>query len=1139
MRTPESSVLDRIAPPDLEEQLVRVLRQKQEEALQSGAYDGQISSLSPELLYEDTEFSASSSTLYVDPAKPPEYAPASSTEDESSAVFWYRPQEITDSPAYFTRAAGSVGIVREGSLRDAWLLGALAAIALHPDNLIENLFASESLSDFLRYGVFSCRFFKDDDWVTVTTDTRLPYSVELASEDRFPSSGSSASSPGGLLYGCSTDKNELFLPLLEKAYAKLHGSYEALDAGVSNASSRVLEAFLDLTGGSAHRVNLQHERFKMRDDDENAGVTSNAAALHLWKQLLRYKRRRSILTAQIKQLTFNSLDQTPLGLLKNRLYIIQYVTEVTMPPAPGASSVISTTPQVLRFVKLQTVWGRGMWKGEWSNDDSKWEEHTQVEHALRNDPASGFSRAGRDGCFWMLWEDFLDAFSELFVAHVFSDEAGWHQYSVRGEWIGLSAAGAPSSTSSSSNRPTTAVNRPMTSAPGGEGDQATSQPLQQQKTARETAICGTKWAVLRDADASWFRNPQYRLSVRERTPNVLLSLVQRDFRLYGGDNFAINFVLMKEKAPASAAAGAVRAWEFKASRVIGEARSIDPSDISTSSLIPPNSAGGGGSAGSGGGALIGRSSLPDRELVLKEEVTLEPGMSYLVVPFTDHSRVEMEFFLRVFAPKLVRVEQIPPLFSSVRAGRWRNDQEESGEPTNAGGPLCPSALLATQNQRDVNAAWCQNPQFWVRLPPLSGESGSDSARHKLQALYASKAYATMKLTLVKTSHRASGGAGGAKKRDAGKDRGLLIGITAVRASAPVSSTSPSITGNEPTSSASSSLLALRAVAKAPKTNFLGEELAPKASAKAVSPKRATDAKRLGSKAAGEIKGGGSDDEGDVDAYSADLAREHAVAEAKFALGPVDSQQEQADQGLEPQHQTSVFPSSKLVVAPTEWSRISEYTSPAVACMHLKKLPKEWLLDTNASTSGPNGGGLLVVPSLGEAGIEGTFELTVDCDLPVRVAALPTFSMQSVPGEWRDGESGGCHLHADWRKNPKFYLELKGVRPGRVVITLSRSELEWSGKCKRDVVGTMMGFYLFAGSSKISRDAGGVIVNGRPWTETDFVPLHSVRSPPELVLPAATKEPYVIMPATYEPGKIGKFVLSVQCDTGFALTSDGE
>ncbi|KAH7468568.1 uncharacterized protein KRP23_10948 [Phytophthora ramorum] len=100
---------------------------------------------------------------------------------------------------------------------------------------------------------------------------------------------------------------------------------------------------------------------------------------------------------------------------------------------------------------------------------------------------------------------------------------------------------------------------------------------------------------------------------------------------------------------------------------------------------------------------------------------------------------------------------------------------------------------------------------------------------------------------------------------------------------------------------------------------------------------------------------------------------------------------------------------------------------------------------------------------------------------------------------------------------------------------------------------MIGFYLFrGGSGKLMRpgdssadgsDSGStahpIVINGRPWSETDFVPLHSVSSPPELVLSAAAKGGYVIVPATYEPGRLGKFVLSVQCDAEFALTCGTE
>lgn len=55
---------------------------------------------------------------------------------------------------------------------------------------------------------------------------------------------------GQLIYGSCTDTNEFWLAMVEKAYAKLHGSYEALISG------HALEAFVDLTGGMAERMQI-------------------------------------------------------------------------------------------------------------------------------------------------------------------------------------------------------------------------------------------------------------------------------------------------------------------------------------------------------------------------------------------------------------------------------------------------------------------------------------------------------------------------------------------------------------------------------------------------------------------------------------------------------------------------------------------------------------------------------------------------------------------------------------------------------------------------------------------------------------------------------------------------------------------
>lgn len=1032
-------------------------------------------------LYEDPDFSPSQlTTLYVDPTKLPEYALAAMASssastngsdekegDASSAdsekhginpswstngvggVFWYRPTEYTDDPDYFKSTSGC-GILREGSLSDAWLLGVFAAIALHPDNLIENLFVSDSVHAFKDYGVYSCRFYKDGEWVTVTTDTRMPYLLELQEDDLYPAKGNST--PGHALYGSSLEKNEVFIPFLEKAYAKLHGSYQVLaDSSGGSTSGKILEAFLDCTGGSAHRIDLQEERIKSGDD------IANSAAL--WKKIVRYKHKKCILTAQLKQLSFNAYDMTATGIIKNRQYIIQHIKEVGISSVGNGAASSSTT--MLRFVKLKNVWGRGMWKGEWSNDDSKWEEHMQVENAMRSDPACEFSRSGNDGCFWMVWEDFLDTFSELFVVHVLDDV---FQYCVQGEWFSCYAAGAASKFAGGPLR--------TVAAAGTDANQAQANATTSSRNDRP--IGKTKWSVLPDAEANWHRNPQFKLTVQERTPGVLISLAQRDFRMYGGDNYAINFVVMKQKASRTTII-----WEFNRSRIVAEAHSYETNDIlsGTARMSTPNTA--------GGAAAQQPKQLPERELN-RDELVLEPDAAYFVIPYTDNAKVDMEFFLRVFSPKPVKVERLAPVFTCVGQGKWRNDEEESGDPTNAGGPLC-----VQLHGGEENSAWCQNPQFWVRFKKMPKQ------RHA--AMMASKASVTMKIVVRKTSHKASNAAK-ARQREASKEKFNLVGVTAVRATKPMSMLDDNLAVGGGGSSSSSTANVLRAHAKAPKTNFLGEVIE----------------KKFAKSAAG---GSGAKWQSEAKCYDEDVDcdEENLQAEAK--------------QGMSRHTPPVLFPPPKLVVKPDEWCRVSDYSSPALSCLYLRKVPKEWLMEEH--------GGLMLVPSLGEAGAEGTFELQVDCDFPLVIDELPKFSTQSLPGEWTESNAVGCHLHSDWKKNPKVYLHIKGVRPAKVKITLTRSELEWKAKCKRDAVGTMMGFYLFHGQ-KMNRDGStNVILNGRSWTETDFVPLHSVQSPPELVLPSVLNEPYMIMPATYDPNKLGKFVVSVQSDVDFTLSSDTE
>ena len=57
------------------------------------------------------------------------------------------------------------------------------------------------------------------------------------------------------MYLRSVEKNEFWGALLEKAYAKLHGSYKALEGGLT------IEAAVDFTGGIPELIDLQRTEY--------------------------------------------------------------------------------------------------------------------------------------------------------------------------------------------------------------------------------------------------------------------------------------------------------------------------------------------------------------------------------------------------------------------------------------------------------------------------------------------------------------------------------------------------------------------------------------------------------------------------------------------------------------------------------------------------------------------------------------------------------------------------------------------------------------------------------------------------------------------------------------------------------------
>lgn len=202
--------------------------------------------------------------------------------------------------------------------------------------------------------------------------------------------------------------NQLWVPFLEKAYAKMHGSYKAISGG------HVAEAFLDLTGAPTAVYNFDHHDFQ---------------AKKFWGELMTYRRKKLPMGC--------GTSQSQEGIVGMHAYSILDVREVKNVGAEffydkiaqgtlGNVSGFTELDGTVRLLRIRNPHGQGEWKGEFSDKSDVWQKLLAHKNGagrcvdLTKPMSPELQRTmANDGTFWIGYDDFLMGFSNVDVVLAF------------------------------------------------------------------------------------------------------------------------------------------------------------------------------------------------------------------------------------------------------------------------------------------------------------------------------------------------------------------------------------------------------------------------------------------------------------------------------------------------------------------------------------------------------------------------------------------------------------------------------------------------------------------------------------------------------------------------------------------------
>ena len=282
-------------------------------------------------------------------------------------IKWVRINEIKklDNCDVFYEGA-TLDDIKQGGIGDCYFLSAIGSLTNFP-NFIESHFYLEKEKKHI-YGIY---FFINGRWKKVLVD------------DIFPCKMNEKNPFGELYFSCSF-QNEIWVSLIEKAWAKVNGSYANIDYGGFS-----YEVFDILTEAYSEHIEI--------------GVKGKAK---IWEILVNSEKRKYLMTVASKSFDLISgfKYELILGLEEKHAYTV--VKTKIIEPNKG---------EKVRLVQLRNPYGEKEYTGDWGKYSKKWTPELKKKYKYDEEIEK------YDGMFYMSFDDFYKCFKMLDICKIEKD----------------------------------------------------------------------------------------------------------------------------------------------------------------------------------------------------------------------------------------------------------------------------------------------------------------------------------------------------------------------------------------------------------------------------------------------------------------------------------------------------------------------------------------------------------------------------------------------------------------------------------------------------------------------------------------------------------------------------------------------